>query len=64
MKNFVFWDGTPCDSCKNRRFGETYRLHHQDDKTWLAVSFAIIYVNIYQMLRTTGYLVFAPRPEL
>jgi hypothetical protein len=23
MKNGVFWDVTPCGSCKNRRFGET-----------------------------------------
>jgi hypothetical protein len=22
-KNGVFWDVTPCDSCKNRRFGAT-----------------------------------------
>jgi hypothetical protein len=22
----------PCDSCKNRRFGGTYRLRHQGDK--------------------------------
>jgi hypothetical protein len=22
MKNVVFWDVTPCGSCKNRRFGE------------------------------------------
>jgi hypothetical protein len=29
MKNAVFWDVTPCDSCKNRRFGGTYRLHLQ-----------------------------------
>jgi hypothetical protein len=21
MKNVVFWDVTPCDSCKNRRYG-------------------------------------------
>jgi hypothetical protein len=21
MKNYVFWDVTPCGSCKNRRFG-------------------------------------------
>jgi hypothetical protein len=27
MKNAVVWDMTPCDSCKNRRFGRTYRLH-------------------------------------
>jgi hypothetical protein len=23
MKNRVFWDVTPCGSCKNRRFGGT-----------------------------------------
>jgi hypothetical protein len=32
MKNFVFWVVTPCDSCKNRRFGGTWRLLHQGDK--------------------------------
>jgi hypothetical protein len=32
MKNSVFWDVTPCGSCKNRRFGETWRLHHQGNK--------------------------------
>jgi hypothetical protein len=26
MKNTVFWDVTPCGSCKNRRFGGSYRL--------------------------------------
>jgi hypothetical protein len=26
MKNGVFWDVTPCGSCKNRRFGGTYRV--------------------------------------
>jgi hypothetical protein len=29
MKNVVFWDVTPCVSCKNRRFGGTYRLLHR-----------------------------------
>jgi hypothetical protein len=28
MKNAVFLDVTPCGSCKNQRFGGTYRLHH------------------------------------
>jgi hypothetical protein len=23
MRNAVFWDVTPCSSCKNRRFGKT-----------------------------------------
>jgi hypothetical protein len=32
MTNTVFWDVTPCGSCKNRRLGGTYRLHHQGDK--------------------------------
>jgi hypothetical protein len=26
MKNGVFWDVTPCGSCKNRHFGGTQRL--------------------------------------
>jgi hypothetical protein len=32
MKNALFWDVKPCGSCRNRRFGGTYRLHHQDEK--------------------------------
>jgi hypothetical protein len=31
LKNSVFWDVTPQGSCKNRRFGGTYRLLHQGD---------------------------------
>jgi hypothetical protein len=33
VKNGVFWVDTPCGSCKNRRFGGTWRLLHQGDKT-------------------------------
>jgi hypothetical protein len=29
MKIIVFCGVTPCGPCKNRRFGGTYRLHHQ-----------------------------------
>jgi hypothetical protein len=32
MKNAVYWDVTPCGSCRDRCFGGTYRLHHQGDK--------------------------------
>jgi hypothetical protein len=32
IKNGIFWNVTPCASCKNRRFGGTQRLHHQGDK--------------------------------
>jgi hypothetical protein len=35
MKKGVFWDVTPCGSCKNRCFGGTYRLLHQGDKKYL-----------------------------
>jgi hypothetical protein len=31
MKNILFWDVTLVDSCKNQRFGGTYRPHHQGD---------------------------------
>jgi hypothetical protein len=33
VKNAVFWDVTPCGSCKSRRFQGMYGLHHQGDKT-------------------------------
>jgi hypothetical protein len=32
QKNGVFWVVTQCGSCKNRRFGGTWRLLHQGDK--------------------------------
>jgi hypothetical protein len=32
MKSPIFWDVTSYGSCKNRRFGGTYRLHHQSHK--------------------------------
>jgi hypothetical protein len=32
MKNTIFWDVTPCGSCRNRRFGGMYRHNHQGDK--------------------------------
>jgi hypothetical protein len=38
-KIIVFWDVTPCGSCKNRRFGRTYFLHHQGDKNRRARNF-------------------------
>jgi hypothetical protein len=32
MKNCVFWDVTPCGSCKNQRFGGTQSLLHRGGK--------------------------------
>jgi hypothetical protein len=37
--NVVFWDVTPYGSCKNRRFGGTYPLHHQCGKFLVAAYF-------------------------
>jgi hypothetical protein len=42
MKNGVFWDVTPCGSCKNRRFGGTSRLLHLgDENRWLGRTLAV-----------------------
>jgi hypothetical protein len=32
LGNTIILDETLCGSCKKRRFGATYRLHHQGDK--------------------------------
>jgi hypothetical protein len=32
LKNGVFWVVTPCGSCKNRRYGGTWRLLHHGDR--------------------------------
>jgi hypothetical protein len=32
MMHAIFWDVTPCSSCKNWCFGGTYHLQHQDKK--------------------------------
>jgi hypothetical protein len=39
MKNAVFWDVAPCDSCWNRRFEVTCRLHLQGDWVWFRLLF-------------------------
>jgi hypothetical protein len=37
MTNAVFWDVTPCGTCKDRRFRGMYRLHYQGDN-WRALT--------------------------
>jgi hypothetical protein len=32
MMIIIFWEMTPCGSYKNRRFGESYRLHLQGER--------------------------------
>jgi hypothetical protein len=42
MKNGIFWVFTPCDSCKNQRFGGTWRLLHQGDKNCELVAASLV----------------------
>jgi hypothetical protein len=39
LKNAVFWDVTPCGSCKIPCFRGKYRLHDQSDKNRQATNF-------------------------
>jgi hypothetical protein len=41
MKNAVFWDVTPCGSCKNRHFRGTYCLYHCS-VLWLLVAANVV----------------------
>jgi hypothetical protein len=36
LEERLFWDVTPCGSCKNRHFGGTLGLHHQGTKNYRA----------------------------
>jgi hypothetical protein len=49
MKDGVFWDVRPCDTCKNRRFVGMYCPHHQDGRNWRARS--NVSSNYRRMLR-------------
>jgi hypothetical protein len=56
MKSAVFWDVTPNGSCKNRHFGETYRLNHQSDKNrriWDNVSCNYVFLRCVLQLLVT-----------
>jgi hypothetical protein len=52
MKNGVFWDVTPCSSCKKRRFGGIYRLLHQGDKN-RSTSSQILVILLMEALRSS-----------
>jgi hypothetical protein len=45
MKNAIFWEMTVCGYSKNRRFGGTYRLHHQG-----ALESELVAVTLYAAL--------------
>jgi hypothetical protein len=47
MKNGVFWDVTPCGSCKNRRFG----THHDNGGDTFLREDSILHISIDYFLR-------------
>jgi hypothetical protein len=74
-KNSVFWDVTPCGSCKNGLFIGMYHLHHQDKrnqrtrKTLLVTSnWNIFLQSVLQFLVTandfpSSLILFSPMME-
>jgi hypothetical protein len=53
MKNAVFWDVTPRGSCKNRRFGEAYCLHHYGEKIrelQLLVTIKVVPIAVFALM--------------
>jgi hypothetical protein len=53
LKNVVFWDLTPCGSCKNLCFRRTYFFHHQGEKiSELGKTLAL--TSVLQLLVTTN----------
>jgi hypothetical protein len=55
MENAVFCNVTSYGSCKNRRFGGTYRLHHQGDK-YIAHSteYIVVLCSVRRLLVTAN----------
>jgi hypothetical protein len=57
-KNGVFWVVTPCGSCKNRRFGGTWRLLHQADKNrWTRNNTSMVFLRSVRRLLVTASVV-------
>jgi hypothetical protein len=68
LKNAVFWDVTPCGSCKNPRFGGTHRFHHHGEKNQhselqllvtanAVTSLLILFILIMEAIRSSETLV-------
>jgi hypothetical protein len=55
LKNALFWDVTPCGSCKIRGFGGKYRLHHQDGRNQRAGKTLAVTSNWITLRRNTNY---------
>jgi hypothetical protein len=54
VKNAVFWDGMLRGTCKNRRFGGTYRLHHQGDRNRRATDDIVFLRSVLRLLFTAN----------
>jgi hypothetical protein len=57
MKKVVFWDVTPCGSCKYWRFGGTQRLHHQGEKFAVCISCQFL---VHQFLSPWWWRLYVP----
>jgi L-aminopeptidase/D-esterase-like protein len=55
MKNAVFWDVTRRGSCKNGRFGGTYRPHQQVEKMGELGTTLGVTVTFSQSASVAGY---------
>jgi hypothetical protein len=66
LKNAVFWDVTSCDSCKNRRFGRTYRFHNQGENVNVITGSPILVTLIIEVTRysETSVLIRATRRNI
>jgi hypothetical protein len=60
LKNAVFWDGKQRGSCKNRRFGGTYRLHHQSNKNQRAKNNVYFIRSVLRLLDTANVVLSSP----
>jgi hypothetical protein len=54
-KNAIFWDVTPCGSCKIQSFDGTYGLHHQCDKNRCARNVSML-ILVTLMMKSTYYI--------
>jgi hypothetical protein len=55
MKSGVFWDVTPCGSCKNRCFGGTLRLLHQSENAAVVLGTSDCNKEIATLLQDKAY---------
>jgi hypothetical protein len=64
MKNVVFWDDTPCGSCKISCFGETYCHHYQGEKSRQAKNNLRTNLQLKLVFRLLDTADVVPRPPV